>query len=67
MRVLVLGTGLMGPAAAFDAMADPAVSRVGLCDASERQRDAALRHDGVVAGGEGDRRRRVGAGPRLMW
>jgi saccharopine dehydrogenase-like NADP-dependent oxidoreductase len=43
MRILVLGTGLMGPAAAFDAMADPDVSRVGVCDASERQLDAGLR------------------------
>src|SRR5262249_32314708 len=43
MRILVLGTGLMGPAAAFDAMADPDVTRVGLCDASERQLDGGLR------------------------
>src|SRR5262249_59850226 len=43
MRILVLGSGLMGPAAAFDAMRDPAVARVGLCDASERQLDLALR------------------------
>ncbi len=41
-RLLVLGAGLMGPAAAAEAMADPAVTEVGLCDASATQLDAAL-------------------------
>lgn len=38
----MLGAGLMGPAAAAEAMADPAVGEVGLCDASAEQLDAAL-------------------------
>jgi lysine 6-dehydrogenase len=41
-RLLVLGAGLMGPAAAAEAMADPAVQEVGLCDVSPAQLDAAL-------------------------
>jgi lysine 6-dehydrogenase len=41
MRILVLGSGLMGPAAAFNAMADPEVSQVVLCDQSQPQLDAA--------------------------
>lgn len=41
MRVLVLGSGLMGPAAAFNAMSDPQVSRVTLCDMNQQQLDAA--------------------------
>jgi lysine 6-dehydrogenase len=41
MKILVLGSGLMGPAAAFNAMSDPQVSQVTLCDMSQRQLDAA--------------------------
>ena len=41
MKVLVLGSGLMGPAAAFNAMSDPQVSGVTLCDLSQQQLDAA--------------------------
>jgi len=41
MKILVLGSGLMGPAAAFNAMADPAVSQVTLCDMNQQQLDAA--------------------------
>jgi lysine 6-dehydrogenase len=41
MKVLVLGSGLMGPAAAFNAMSAPDVSRVTLCDIDQRQLDAA--------------------------
>ena len=37
MKILVLGSGLMGPAAAYNAMADPDVSHVTLCDASREQ------------------------------
>lgn len=40
--ILVLGTGLMGPAAAFDAMADPMVARVGLADRDPAQLDLCL-------------------------
>jgi len=41
MRILILGSGLMGPAAAFNAMSDPEVSRVTICDLDQRQLDAA--------------------------
>jgi len=41
MKVLILGSGLMGPAAAYNAMIDPDVSRVTLCDLNQRQLDAA--------------------------
>jgi lysine 6-dehydrogenase len=42
MKLLILGSGLMGPAAAFNAMADPEVKQVVLCDASERQLAVAM-------------------------
>jgi lysine 6-dehydrogenase len=41
-RLVVLGAGLMGPAAAAEAMADPQVHEVGLCDLSPGQLDAAM-------------------------
>lgn len=41
MRILVLGSGLMGPAAAYNAMADPDVTQVTLSDRSRPQLDAA--------------------------
>ncbi len=37
MRILVIGSGLMGPAAAYNAMADDAVERVTVCDLSDEQ------------------------------
>lgn len=37
MKILILGCGLMGPAAAFQAMANPAVEQVILCDVNENQ------------------------------
>jgi lysine 6-dehydrogenase len=52
MRVLVLGGGLMGPAAAFNAMADPDVSRVVVCDASQPQLDACTAKLAGKAGAE---------------
>lgn len=41
MRILVLGSGLMGPAAAYNALQDPAVQRVTLADLSFAQLEAA--------------------------
>jgi lysine 6-dehydrogenase len=41
MKILVLGSGLMGPAAAFNAMSDAQVSQVTLCDRSRPQLGAA--------------------------
>lgn len=43
MRVLIVGGGLMGPAAAYNAMADPDVSAVVVCDRSEQQLQACTR------------------------
>jgi lysine 6-dehydrogenase len=43
MKILILGSGLIGPAAAFNAMADPEVSKVVVCDSSEAQLDACRR------------------------
>lgn len=43
MKVLVLGSGLMGPAAAFNAMSDPDVSLVTLCDVNREHLDEGMR------------------------
>jgi len=37
MKIMVIGSGLMGPAAAYNAMCDPHVSQVMLCDKSQSQ------------------------------
>ena len=37
MKILVIGSGLMGPASAYNAMCDPQVSQVVLCDKSQSQ------------------------------
>ena len=42
MKILILGSGLMGPAVAFNAMADPEVKQVILCDASQPQLAGAM-------------------------
>ena len=52
MRILVLGSGLMGPAAAFNALADGEVARVTLADLSQAQLDAACRKLLPLPGGE---------------
>jgi lysine 6-dehydrogenase len=52
MKVLVLGSGLMGPAAAFNAMSDPEVSQVTLCDMSRAQLEAAQRKLSALKGGQ---------------
>jgi lysine 6-dehydrogenase len=39
MKILILGSGLMGPAAAFNAMVDPDASQVIVCDRDERALD----------------------------
>ncbi|MCX7671466.1 MAG: hypothetical protein N2439_15520 [Anaerolineae bacterium] len=41
MKILVLGSGLMGPAAVFNALSDPQVTQVGLCDLDAGQLAAA--------------------------
>jgi lysine 6-dehydrogenase len=52
MKILVLGSGLIGPAAAFNAMSDPQVSQVTLCDMSQQNLDAAQVKLGGMEGGE---------------
>jgi lysine 6-dehydrogenase len=52
MRILVLGSGLMGPAAAFNAMSDPEVTAVTLCDVDQRQLDEAQAKLKRLGGGE---------------
>ena len=42
MNILILGSGLMGPAAAFNAMTDSEVTQVIVCDASQAQLDICL-------------------------
>jgi lysine 6-dehydrogenase len=52
MKILVLGSGLMGPAAAHNAMTDPQVSGVTICDMDEGQLAAAQAKLGELPGGE---------------
>ncbi len=52
MKILVLGSGLMGPAAAFNALSDPDVSQVTLCDMNQQQLDAAEAKLKQLKGGE---------------
>jgi lysine 6-dehydrogenase len=42
MKILILGSGLMGPAAAFNAASDPDVSQVAICDLDQRQLDTCV-------------------------
>lgn len=44
MRILILGAGLMGPAAAYNALLDTEVTKVTLADRESSQLDAAYRH-----------------------
>jgi lysine 6-dehydrogenase len=52
MKILVLGSGLMGPAAAFNAMSDPEVSQVTLCDRDQQQLDVARAKLAPMAGAD---------------
>ena len=52
LKILVLGSGLVGPAAAFNAMLDPDVSKVVVCDYSPAQLDACGRQLDGKAGSE---------------
>ena len=52
MRILILGSGLMGPAAAFNALSDPKVSQVTLCDMDRQKLDTARVKLGGMEGGE---------------
>ena len=52
MRILVVGSGLMGPAAAYNAMSDPQVSQVTLADMSQTQLDLAKKKLSSMKGAE---------------
>ncbi len=52
MKILILGSGLMGPAAAYNAMIASDVSRVTLCDLNQQQLDAAQAKLSGLQGGE---------------
>jgi lysine 6-dehydrogenase len=52
MKILVLGSGLMGPAAAFNAMSDPEVSQVTICDRDQQQLDVARARLAPMAGAD---------------
>ena len=52
MKILVLGSGLMGPAAAFNAMSDPEVSQVAVCDLNQQRLDACASKLAGMKGGE---------------
>jgi len=43
MKLLILGSGLMGPAAAFNAASQPDVAQVVLCDLDQQQLELAIR------------------------
>jgi saccharopine dehydrogenase-like NADP-dependent oxidoreductase len=52
MKILVLGGGLMGPAAAFNAISDPDVSQVTVCDVDPGQLDACADRLAGIPGAE---------------
>jgi lysine 6-dehydrogenase len=52
MKIMVLGSGLMGPAAAYQAMVTPDVARVALCDLNQGQLDAAYTRLSGMRGGD---------------
>ena len=52
MKILVVGSGLMGPAAAYNALSDPQVSQVTLADMSLPQLEAARKKLSGMKGGE---------------
>jgi len=52
MKILVLGSGLIGPASAYNAMSDPDVSGVTLCDINQQPLDAAQAKLSSLEGGE---------------
>lgn len=52
MKILVLGSGLMGPAAAYNAMSDPEAELVTLADLNQAKLDEAIAHLAGHPGGE---------------
>jgi lysine 6-dehydrogenase len=52
MKILVLGSGLMGPAAALNAMSDPDVSQIVVCDMNQQKLDACVNKLAGMKGAE---------------
>jgi lysine 6-dehydrogenase len=52
VKILVLGSGLIGPAAAFNSMSDPEVSQVTLCDLNQTALDQAAEKLARLPGSE---------------
>ena len=52
MKILVLGSGLIGPASAYNAMVDPEVTQVTLCDINRQQLEAAQAKLSRLEGGQ---------------
>ncbi len=52
MKILILGSGLIGPASAFNAMSDPEVSQVTICDLSRQALDQAGQQLAALPGSE---------------
>jgi lysine 6-dehydrogenase len=61
-KVLVLGSGLMGPAAAFNALADPGVAQVVVGDKDQQQLDACAHKLASLPGAEKLRTARLDLG-----
>jgi saccharopine dehydrogenase-like NADP-dependent oxidoreductase len=52
MKILVLGSGLIGPASAYNVMVDPEVTEVTLCDIDREKLDAAQAKLSSLEGGQ---------------
>ncbi len=52
MKILVLGSGLIGPASAYNALVDPEVTQVTLCDINQQQLEAAQAKLSGLEGGQ---------------
>jgi saccharopine dehydrogenase-like NADP-dependent oxidoreductase len=52
MKILIVGGGLMGPAAAYNAISDPEVTRVGICDLDSARLDEVASKLSPLPGGE---------------
>ena len=52
MKILVLGSGLIGPASAYNALVDPEVTQVTLCDIDPQQLEAAQAKLSGLEGGQ---------------
>jgi lysine 6-dehydrogenase len=59
MKILVAGSGLMGPAAVWNTLADPAVSEVTICDSDARKLEACVARQAASPGASKLRAQRI--------